>query len=293
MTVLAAALAGLFGAGLAALVLGVRPPARAPRPRRPSRIEQRELWLRQAGAGLSARQFYGGSAATGLVVFVLLAVVVGAWAIALVPALLAAGAPHAWYAQQRRTRLGAVVAAWPDGLRDLAAAVSARIPLHQALVGLATSGPAPLREAFAAFPVTARTSGVVPALERVKSELADPTSDRVLEVLILASDRGQQALASVLQDLADATQRDLRTAEEIETARAEPRLNMRITAALPWLVLTLLVLSDGPHRDFYSRGLGVVIVLASAAFTATGVLLVRVLARDPVEPRVLAESEHG
>ena len=86
-----------------------------------------------------------------------------------------------------------VQAAWPDGLRDLIASIAAGRSLAQALNALAASGPAPLRgRVRRGFPISARMLGTVPALEVVKEELADPTSDRVIEVLILAQQRGGQ-----------------------------------------------------------------------------------------------------
>ena len=50
--------------------------------------------------------------------------------------------------------------------------------LPQALNALAASGPAPLQEAFARFPMLSRMLGTVPALEVIKEELADPTKSR-------------------------------------------------------------------------------------------------------------------
>ena len=78
--------------------------------------------------------------------------------------------------------------AWPDGIRDILASVVAGRSVGQAVTTLAVSGPEPLRAAFARFPLLARMLGTVAALEVVKEELGDPTSDRIIEVLILAHD---------------------------------------------------------------------------------------------------------
>src|SRR5206468_1727515 len=84
-------------------------------------------------------------------------------------------------------------------------------------VALAASGPPPLQEAFARFPMLARMLGTVPALEVIKEELADPTSDRVIEVLVIAHERGGQIVRDILEDLVAATTRDLKLLEEVET----------------------------------------------------------------------------
>jgi tight adherence protein B len=290
MRLVAALSAGFLGFCLMGQLLGT--PVRLERSRRSPRQGRRQQWLLQAGAKVSTQQFYAGSVVSGLCVFAVLAVLVDAWTAAIVPGILCAFVPQAYYGHRRRERLTEVIQAWPDGLRDLAASVNAGQPLHQAILALARTGPAPLRRAFASYESNARLSGTVPALEHVKSELADPTSDRVLETLILAKERGARQLGRILDDLASATTADLRTNAEIETARLEPKLNTRITASLPWIVLLLICLGErSPHRAFYGGGGGVIVVVISAAFTLAGVAWVRILARDPVEGRVFVTGD--
>ncbi len=292
MRLLAALSAGFLGFCAAGRLLGV--PLRLERQRRrgPTRTQRRQQWLAQAGAGVTAQQFYAGSLAAGAGAFAVLAVLVDAWTVALVPAVLCLLLPQAYYAYRRKERLAEVVEAWPDGLRDLAASVNAGQALHGAILGLARSGPEPLRRAFAGYEANARVSGTVPALEHIKAELADPTSDRVLEVLILAKERGARHLGRILDELATSTTADLRANAEIETARLEPKINTRVTASLPWLVLILICLpGDSPHRAFYAGGGGLIVVAVSAAFTLAGVAWVRVLSRDPVEGRVFVGEE--
>ena len=105
--------------------------------------------------------------------------------VAFVPAVAAATLPRAYFGRRRAARLRELQAAWPDGLRDLGASLAAGRSLGHSLITLAETGPQPLREAFARFPALSRMLGPVAALEVVKAELADPTSDRVIEVLIL------------------------------------------------------------------------------------------------------------
>lgn len=258
-----------------------------------TRAEQRRRWLRQAGAATTARQFYGVSAAASAAAFGLLYVLTDTWTVALVPALLGGLAPHAYYSRQRKQRLAAVNRAWPDGLRDLTAAAT-HLTLHQSILALARSGPAPLRNAFAAYPTTSRVLGSVAALEHIKEELADPTSDRVLEVLIVAQDRGTggELLRHILADLAASFTADLRTEEEINTARLEPKISMATAATVPWLLLVATTLADSPQRAYYTSGRGLVPIMVSAALTVAGVMCVRLLARDPVESRLFVVDEN-
>ena len=159
-----------------------------------------------------------------------------------------------------------VQAAWPDGLRDLLASISAGLSLTQAVTNLAATGPAALRVAFARFPQLARVIGTGPALELFKEDLADATSDRVLEVLILAQERGGAIVREILEDLVDATTRDLKLLDELETEGLEMRINAKAVVVLPWLVLVALTARPGAFRDFYQSAGGVVtLVLAGRA----------------------------
>lgn len=254
--------------------------------RRSTEVSSRQQWLTQAGAQLTPRQFIGGSVLAGAATFAVLTLLTGTPAVALVPAGVVGLLPRAYFARRRARRLREVQEAWPDGLRDLVAGISAGLSLNRALEGLARSGPNPLRRAFARYPSQARMLGVVPALELIKEELADPTSDRVIEVLILAHERGGHILGEILRQLADATTRDIRTLEEIATDGLEQRINARAVFALPWVVLAVLTLQPGHFRDFYRSAGGAVVVLVGAALSILGTWIVSRLARDRGEPRV-------
>lgn len=254
--------------------------------RRSREISARQQWLIQAGAELTPRQFVSGSILAAVATFAVLTLLTGTPAVAVVPAGVVGLLPRAYFARLRAARLRAVQEAWPDGLRDLIAGISAGLSLNRALEGLARGGPEPLQRAFARYPALARMLGVVPALELIKEELADPTSDRVIEVLILAHERGGHILGEILRQLADATTRDIRTLEEIATDSLEQRINARAVFALPWIVLAVLTLQPGHFREFYRTPGGLLVVLAGGALSLLGTWIVSRLARDPGEARV-------
>lgn len=267
---------------LMAVVLGIR----VGRPRRRS-SSGRSQWLIQAGLAISPRQFWMASFFASGVSFLFLTVLTGVWTVALPPALVVALLPRLYFGRVRDRRLADVQRAWPDGLRDLVASISAGASLQRAVSQLAETGPAPLRTAFARFSFLSASLGMVPALEVIKEELADPTSDRVIEVLILAHERGGQIVPVILRELAEATTRDIWMLEEIATQSLEQKINARAVFALPWLVLVAITLSDGAFRQFYAGPGGLVVVLIGAVLSAAGIWLVTVLGRDPIEPRVL------
>jgi tight adherence protein B len=249
------------------------------------------LWLRQAGLGATPQQFVAVSVAIGLVTFGVLRVVVGAWAVAIVPSLFAIFGPYMFYAQRRRTRMREISVAWPDGLRDIAASLRVTNNLHRSLLMLAGGGPPPLRSAFATYRTNAETLGQAAALELIRLQLADATSDRVLEVLVLAVEEGIERLSDLLTRLATDVGADIRLREELKTSRLEPMLNARVMAAGPWMLLAYLTLQDGPYRDFYRSGAGIAVIIAGLVLTAVGLIWTQRLARDAEEPRVLREAE--
>jgi tight adherence protein B len=127
----------------------------------------------------------------------------------------------------------------------------------------------------------------------VKSDLADPTSDRVIEVLILAYERGGAVVPEILSDLADATTKDLWTLEEIRTDALEHKINSRIVFVLPWLVLVAMTARSGAFREFYASSLGVAVAVVGGVMSLIGVVIASRLGSQPPEPRVFVATRGG
>ena len=285
----AAALAsGVCSSLMLALLMGIRPRLRMTRRRR--KRAARELWLAQAGLNITPLQFKLASAGVGVLALVVLFGVSGVWVVALPPSVVISLLPRFYFSRVRTRRMSEVRRAWPDGIRDVVGGVSSGMSVQRAVENLAGSGPAPLREAFSRFPMLARTLGVVPALESIKADLADPTSDRVIEVLMIAHERGGTLIPDILRDLADTTSMDLAATDEEQTEALEQRINARVVFTLPWLVLVALTIRPGPFRAFYSSPAGILVVAIGAALSLIGIALVSRLSRPQEEPRVLAPS---
>lgn len=290
MSLLAAISVGLCCALLAGLAFGIHPTMPKRLRSHHSSTGAQQLWLQQAGVRLSPTQFWIGSIAAGVVAFLLIAVITGTPVVAVVPALAVGALPRAFFSRKRTARLSEVQLAWPDGLRDVLASVSAGRPISQALIALSVTGPEPLRIAFARYPSLARMLGTVPALEIIKEELADPTSDRVIEVLILAHERGGRIVREIIEDLIAATTRDLKTAEEIRTQGLEMRLNARAVMVLPWSVLVVLALTSPQYRAFYQSSTGLLVVCIGAVLSIFGGFVIGRLGRTRTEPRVFGAA---
>ncbi|HEX5614350.1 MAG TPA: type II secretion system F family protein [Acidimicrobiia bacterium] len=279
-----AAVAGAHGIDTA---IGMR---RRVRPRR--RID-RATWLRQAGVAIAPAQFAAGSALLALGAGGLVAMVTGSVYVAAAPALAASVVPHLVLGRRRAERMRDVQRAWPDGLRDLLASIAAGRSLSQAIHALAETGPVPLQRAFARFAERSRMFGTAAALEVIREELADPASDRVIEVLVLAHERGGNVVRTILEDLVDAATRDLKLADQIETEGLEMQINARAVVVLPWIVLVVLTARPGPFRDFYRGSAGLLTLALGALMSAIGVIVLTRLGRVPREPRVFGGGGGG
>jgi len=263
--------------------LRLRLPGRARRRRGPGRA----VWLRQAGVAVTPLQFWAVSGCIGTVVEMAVWGVAGSAFVGAVPALAAAAWPRTYFARRRNERLGELVRAWPDGIRHVVATTMARGTVHQGLVELARSGPERLAEAFARYPAMARMAGPVAALEVIREELADPTSDQVIERLIVAQEKGQVLAMRVLRDLATSVTADLKATEEMATAALEPRITARVTFISPWIGLVILCAGNSAFADFYASGPGAAVIGFGAVLSVVGMAAVRALAAEPVEARVL------
>ena len=284
MTFMAAVAVGWTLAALTALVCGLRIPM--PRPLwHQSGLSRRGVWLQQAGVPASYGQFVASIIGLFAVSWIVLGAMSGG-VVAIVPSAAIAAVPVLYYSRRRTTRLAQAQQSWPDALRDVVTSVASGQSLHQALCSLSNGHHGPLSAAFQRYPSLSRSIGSVAALEMVRAELADPVSDRVIEVFVLAVERGGSVVRVVLDDLTQSIGADVRVLNEIDTALLESRINARAVVVLPWVALLLLNQGGGPFRDFYSSSGGAVVVFVGAVLTVVGWGAVSRLSRIPNEERV-------
>src|SRR4029077_20031968 len=110
----------------------------------PSRLTARraraDTWLQQAGAGGGPASFVWGSILAGACAVMVTAALTGSIFVALVPGIAVALLPRTYFGRRRRARLREVQRAWPDGLRDILASITAGLSLTQAVTNLASTG---------------------------------------------------------------------------------------------------------------------------------------------------------
>lgn len=289
MTLLASSMTAIVAYLGVGLLTGYTPRLgfrRAPRPD----VAGRQLWLIQAGTDLTVTRFLAGSGAIGLLTLILVTMLTGAWWLAVMPSVAAALLPHAYYARRRTERLRRLRQAWPDALRDALAGMVAGATLVVALCDLADRGPGALRPAFGRFRLISGMMGVVPALEMVKEELGDSTSDRVIEVLVLAYQHGGDLMTDVIRDLIGEMTEDLRLEAEIRADGTEQRIESRVVLIIPWLLLLFLTTTSDQYRAYYQSADGLIVVAIAAVWSLFGVIVLKRIGRAVAERRVLVRS---
>lgn len=285
-------LAALSGAVAVAATVAALTGIKLPMPRAP-RLPRTPGWAVAAQReGIPAARFAGASVTAAAVTWLLVAAFTGSLLVALAPAVGVGLIPAAYVRSRAQRRHNERLAAWPDALRSLVSALQAGTSLHQGLVELGRSGPVPLRDVWVRYQRLTDHGLTEPrALDVIRRELADPLSDRVCEVLTIATVKGSRIALRVLRDIADAAAADVQLTERLQTASLEQRLNAVAVFALPWVVLILLCGRPGPFRDFYASGQGASVLLLAGAMSTAGMILVRRLSRMPTEPRVLLDHQ--
>lgn len=232
--------------------------------------------------------------------FVVLSVVLGVGAALLVqlvsrtpPVAVTFGAlagflPVAVVSSRVRRRQREFAEVWPEAVDNLASAVRAGLSLPDALAGLGSRGPEPLRAAFDQFAMDYQVSGRFgESLDQLKDRLADPTGDRVCEGLRIAREVGGGELGRLLRNLSGYLRDDARTRSEMESRQAWTVNGARLAVAAPWLVLLFMTFQSDVIRRYASPA-GVVVLATGAGLCVLAYALMMRLGRLPSESRILS-----
>lgn len=195
--------------------------------------------------------------------------------LALVAVIAGAVAPFSWLRARRAKLVRSRRALWPDVCDLLIASVRAGMSLPDAVSSLADSAPAPLRPAFAGFARDIAASGHFDSSSsRLKTALADPVADRIVETLRMARQVGGTELAPVLRSLSASVRADAALRAEVESRQSWIRGAAVLGVAAPWAILALLALRPEGARAYGSPE-GVVLIVAGAAvsFVAYRIML--------------------
>jgi len=275
----------LFGAG-ALLVWSAYAVPRLPPEPDAGRVRR---LLDSAGLqSLGSRGFVFGCVAVTLLVLVFVQVLSRTLPVAVVFGLIGGYGPVAVVRGRAARRQREFAEVWPEAVDNLASAVRAGMSLPEALTGLSSRGPVPLRDAFARFALEYQVSGrFAESLDRLKERLADPIGDQVVEALRVAREVGGGDLGRLLRSLSGFLRDDARTRMELESRQAWTINGARLAVAAPWLVLLLLCFQpEVIHR--YATPAGTVVLAGGAVACLVAYRLMLRVGRLPTERRVLS-----
>jgi Flp pilus assembly protein TadB len=152
------------------------------------------------------------------------------------------------------------IAGWTEMLRDTMAAAAG---LEQAIITTAPIAPEPIRPHLQVLVARLQRERLVPALEHLADDLADPTMDLVVSALCLAASGEAQDLAELLGSLAAAARDGATMRLKIDASRARVRTSVRIITGVTIMMALLLVLLNRTYlRPFDSAvGQGVLLMV--------------------------------
>ena len=205
--------------------------------------------------------------------------------VAALATIAAAVAPWTVLGWRARTRIRAARALWPVVVDALVASIRAGMPLPDAVAALAEEGPAPLRSGFARFAERWRETGTTSvALDAAKAHFADPTADRLLEILRMARQVGGTELPSVLRDLAVHLRADLALRSEMEARQSWVTGAGKLGLTAPWIVLVLLA-TRPEGAAAYGTAAGGLLIACAAVVTLAAYRAMVAIGRLPEDRR--------
>lgn len=201
---------------------------------------------------------------------------------ALIVGIVAPALMVRWRARaRRRTHRGV----WPDVVDHLVGGVRAGVTLPDSLVLLASTGPEPTRDAFRSFERTYRATGDFGlGVDELKSRLADPAADRLLENIRMSREVGGRELTTVLRNLAGYLRHDAAIRAEAEARQSWVVGTAKLGVAAPWIVLLLLA-SRPEAAVAYNSPAGAVLVLGGLVVSVVAYRIMLAIGRLPEERR--------
>lgn len=213
------------------------------------------------------------------------------WLVVPIPVLavlagIAAGAAPVMFLRARRLRLRKLRRqVWPDVCDLLIASIRVGLSLPDAVASLAESAPGMMRPAFVVFARDLRATGrFESSLDRLKTSLADPIADRIIETLRMARQVGGTELGAVLRALSASVRADAALRGEVEARQSWIRGAAVLGAVAPWVILGLLV-TRPEGASAYGTPEGVVVIAVGAAVSVIAYRIMIRIGRLPEPER--------
>lgn len=180
------------------------------------------------------------------------------------------------------------IATWTEMLHSTLAASAG---LNQAIMATAPMSPIPIRSATMALAGRLQAGTYSrDALIQFAEEVADPSTDRVVCALILASSSRAQRLGDLLGALADSTREDVAARLRVETSRASSRSGIRIVIVFSVAFAAALAVLARSYLSPFGSPTGQVILVVIGALYVAGLTLMVRMAKPPAPVRLLAQE---
>jgi Flp pilus assembly protein TadB len=260
----------LAGAAAWIVVSGWTPTVQIPKPNLPS------AWVLPVALATGT--------VAGFLALGLLAVPAAAIAIA----ILAAAVPVVTDAARRRRQRESIAEAWPDFLALLKGRVAAGATLPDAFIAAARHSPQPLASSAQNVEESVTFGdGFTAALERLRHELDDATSDRVLATLSFAHRSGGHRVGTVISSLGVSVSDELRLRRAHSAALTEQRMTATVALVAPWGLLALTIATNPQAAVAYRTATGSMVIAIGFVSTGLGFIAARRSARLSSAPRVI------
>ena len=208
--------------------------------------------------------------------------------IALAAGGVATASPALLVSRRARARRRATRVAWPDVVDHLVSTVRAGLALPDGVASLAASGPSVTRAAFAQYADDYRLTGNFgECLDSLKTRLADPVADRILETLRMSREVGGGELTTILRNLGAYLREEAAMRSEIEARQSWVMNAAKLGVAAPWVVLLLLA-TRPEAAAAYGAPAGTVLIVLGLAVTLVAYRVMLGIGRLPEERRWFA-----
>ena len=211
----------------------------------------------------------------------------GVPAVAVSAGCLGAMVPIAADRRRARKRRHEWLGRWPHILTQVRSSLSGGATLVDALVdALERAG-----GDFATMATTIRTGtafgdGFSSTVARIRSEVDDPTTDRILVTLDVAHTSGGTRVGTIIGILARSVADEIRVQRAHDAAMTEQRLTVNVALVAPWVMLMLMVMTNPQAAESFTTAQGVAVICGGGMATGAGWLLAMRTARLSQPPRV-------
>ena len=181
-----------------------------------------------------------------------------------------------------------IQSAAPEMIDHLITGLQSGLSLSESLSGLAARGPSVLAPYFKKFQEELREFGdFYVSLERVKYELAQPSTDLVIEAILISKTLGGAELMNILRLLGNFIREDLALRREISIKQNWIKNSAHLSAGAPWILL-LLLSTQSSTVEAFSNTSGIMILFLGLLMTSVAYLWMNRLGRIPQQTRIFA-----